>query len=224
MRHGTDPDHLAAIDGLTRVRPRSTNGVLFALGHGLFVLLLAAGIGHVLAQRFAFVGPWVLILIGVVNLWRLRHKTRSSPIARPMVAQPFLLGVLLAAGFETASQLSALIVAGQTNPWLLGLTFAIGMVLVDGVDGYLAAGTQILAATGDGRSQTASQFLGIIVVIFSFSLGGAELLGVELDRFALPVGLCLFIGVIGVRVWARSAWLTVSTPPAINETTPVNET
>jgi high-affinity nickel-transport protein len=26
MRHGTDPDHLAAIDGLTRIRPRGTNG------------------------------------------------------------------------------------------------------------------------------------------------------------------------------------------------------
>jgi high-affinity nickel permease len=35
MRHGRDPDHLAAIDGLTRLRPRATNGVYFALGHGL---------------------------------------------------------------------------------------------------------------------------------------------------------------------------------------------
>ena len=224
MRHGTDPDHLAAIDGLTRVRPRSTNGVLFALGHGLVVLLLAVGIGHVLAQRFAFVGPWVLIVIGVVNLWRLRHKTRSRPVVQPVVAQPFLLGMLLAAGFETASQLSALIVAGQTNPWLLGLTFATGMVLVDGLDGYFAASTQRLAATGDCRSQAASQFLGITVVIFSFGLGGAELLGVELDRFALPLGLCLFVGVLAIRVWARSKCLIVSTPAAISEITSVNET
>lgn len=224
MRHGTDPDHLAAIDGLTRVRPRPTNGVLFALGHGLVVLLLAVGIGHVLAQRFAFVGPWVLIVIGVVNVWRLRQKTTSSPIVRPVVVQPFLLGMLLAAGFETASQLSALIVAGQTNPWLLGLTFATGMVLVDGLDGYFAASTQRLAATGDCRSRAASQFLGIIVVIFSFGLGGAELLGVELDRFALPLGLCLFVGVLAIRVWARSKCPTVSTPVAISEITAVNET
>ena len=45
MRHGTDPDHLAAIDGLTRIRPRATNGVFFALGHGLVVILLAIGVG-----------------------------------------------------------------------------------------------------------------------------------------------------------------------------------
>ena len=44
MRHGTDPDHLAAIDGLTRIRPRATNGVYFALGHGLVVISLAVGI------------------------------------------------------------------------------------------------------------------------------------------------------------------------------------
>jgi high-affinity nickel-transport protein len=35
MRHGTDPDHLAAIDGLTRVRPRLTVSVkLRASTHG----------------------------------------------------------------------------------------------------------------------------------------------------------------------------------------------
>jgi nickel/cobalt transporter (NiCoT) family protein len=37
LRHATDPDHLTAIDGLSRMRPRATNGLLFALGHGLVV-------------------------------------------------------------------------------------------------------------------------------------------------------------------------------------------
>jgi high-affinity nickel permease len=46
MRHGADPDHLAAIDGLTRVRPRTTNGIYFAFGHVLVVVLLVMGIGH----------------------------------------------------------------------------------------------------------------------------------------------------------------------------------
>ena len=131
MRHGTDPDHLAAIDGLTRIRPRATNGVYFALGHGLVVILLAVGIGHFLAIRFAFVGPWSLILIGAVNLWRLvRGSPRVPGKPIPVIAQPFLLGMLLAAGFETASQLSALILAGQTNAWLIGAAFSSGMVLV----------------------------------------------------------------------------------------------
>lgn len=205
MRHGTDPDHLAAIDGLTRIRPRATNGILFALGHGFLVTILSAGIGQVIAARFVFLGPWVLIAIGAINLWRIFHAPKAAAVSRPVVAQPFLLGMLLAAGFETASQLSALILAGKTNPWLLGAFFSGGMLLVDGVDGYLAASTQQLAATGHANAQAASRVLGMLVVIFSFGLGGAELAGVDLDRFALPLGLTLFVAVIGIRIWARSS-------------------
>jgi high-affinity nickel-transport protein len=206
MRHGTDPDHLAAIDGLTRIRPRSTNGILFALGHGFVVTMLAAGIGHVIAGRFTFIGPWTLILIGGVNLWRIFCAPQLPvSVKRPIVAQPFLLGMLLAAGFETASQLSAMILAGQTNAWLLGTFFSCGMLLVDGLDGYLAASTQQLAAIGHANAKAASRLLGILVVIFSLGLGGAELAGMNLDRFALPLGLTLFVMVIGIRVWARSS-------------------
>ncbi len=208
MRHGTDPDHLTAIDGLTRIRPRATNGLYFALGHGLVVTLLAVGIGRVLADRVAFIGPWMLIVIGLINLLKLFRNSppRSSFITakRPIVGQPFLLGMLLAAGFETASQFSALILAGETNPWLLGAAFTGGMVAVDGFDGYLAASTQNLAATGEATARKASQLLGVLVVLFSFGLGGAELLGLDFNRFALPVGLTLFAVVISIRFWARS--------------------
>lgn len=47
-QHGLDPDHLAAVDGLTRsnsdTRPRLArwSGLLFALGHGLVVMAAAA--------------------------------------------------------------------------------------------------------------------------------------------------------------------------------------
>ena len=208
MRHGTDPDHLTAIDGLSRIRPRATNGLYFALGHGLVVIMLAVGIGRVVADRAAFLGPWMLIFIGLVNLVKLFRKSapRAAGMAkRPVVAQPFLLGMLLAAGFETASQFSALILAGETNPWLLGALFTGGMVLVDGFDGYLAASTQNLAATGETNARKASQLLGMLVVLFSFSLGAAELLGFDLNGLALPLGLILFAVVITIRLWARSA-------------------
>ncbi len=210
MRHGTDPDHLAAIDGLTRIRPRSTNGIFFALGHGVVVLTLAVGIGHVIAGRLEFLGPWTLILIGVINLYRILKSTKPAAGEHPAsghrmpVAQPFLLGMILAAGFETASQLSALILAGRTNAWTLGLAFAGGMVLVDGVDGYLAAATQQMAMAGQTNAAQASRLLGLLVVVFSFTLGGAELAGFDIDRFGLQLGLVLFAAVIAIRVWARS--------------------
>jgi high-affinity nickel-transport protein len=204
MRHGADPDHLAAIDGLTRIRPRSSNGVYFALGHALVMIILAVGIGSLLAGRFAFLGPWSLILLGAVNLWGLLRGSNQLPHKRLAIAQPFLLGMLLATGFETASQLSALILAGQNNAFLVGAAFSSGMLLVDGLDGYFAASTLRLAAVGEARAKSASRVLSFIVVIFAFTLGGAELIGVELARIALPLGLSLFIVVLGIRIWARS--------------------
>src|SRR5579864_1750483 len=80
MRHGADADHLAAIDGLARIRPRATNGIYFALGHVLVVMLLAMGIGHFLASRLAFTGPWSLIVIGLANLWRLLRGAPAPPL------------------------------------------------------------------------------------------------------------------------------------------------
>ena len=207
VRHGTDPDHLTAIDGLSRIRPRATNGLWFALGHGAIVTVLAAGVGHLLAGRVAFLGPWMLILIGSVNAWKVwRPSPLDATVRRPLVAQPFLLGMILAAGFETASQLSALILADQANPWLFGAAFSGGMVIVDGLDGYLAASTLTLASRGSGRARLASRLLGMLVVVFSFGLGGGELFGYEIERFALPLGVTLFAAVIAMRIWARGGW------------------
>jgi nickel/cobalt transporter (NiCoT) family protein len=212
LRHGTDPDHLAAIDALTRLRPNTANGVFFALGHGLTVICLAVGLGHVLAGHISVAGPWTLIALGALNLWRiLRGISPAKPLKRPIVVQPFVLGILLAAGFETASQLSALILAGRSNPWIMGLAFSIGMVCVDGLDGMLAASTQKLAALGRSRANAAGKVLGIVVVVFSFLLGSAELAGFDLDRFALPLGLTLFVVVLSIRAWARgSIWSWVA--------------
>jgi nickel/cobalt transporter (NiCoT) family protein len=143
-------------------------------------------------------------------LWKVLRPSPLAPaVKRPMVAQPFLLGMLLAAGFETASQLSALILADKANPWMLGAAFSSGMMLVDGLDGYLAASTIGLAARGGTNARTASRWLGLLVVTFSFGLGAAELTGVEMDLLALPLGLTLFAIVIAMRVWARGGWRTV---------------
>ncbi len=52
LKHGLDPDHLAAIDGLTRFnaarRPRLArwSGLLFSAGHGVVVTLVAIDGGH----------------------------------------------------------------------------------------------------------------------------------------------------------------------------------
>jgi high-affinity nickel-transport protein len=204
LRHGVDPDHLAAIDALSRLRPSRWNGVLFALGHGALVTLLAIGVGRLLALSVGPYAPWLLILLGAVNLWRLRTPTAHHHRSFFRIAQtsPLLLGILFGAGFETASQLSALVLAADINPWVLGVAFSAGMMLVDGTDGYLASRTQNQAIAGGHRALRASRALGVFVVIFSFGLGGAELLKLNVDRIALPLGCTLFVYLVILRVWS----------------------
>ncbi len=204
MRHGVDPDHLAAIDGLSRIRPSRWNGILFAVGHGAFVTLLAVGVGGLVASKVKPYAPWLLILLGAINLWRVRNPIphRHFGLSRFRLTSPLLLGVLFGAGFETASQLSALILAANVNPWILGLTFSAGMILVDGTDGYLASRTQSRAIAGGERALRASRALGIFVVVFSFGLGGAELLGLNVERIALPLGCALFAYLVVLRIWS----------------------
>jgi nickel/cobalt transporter (NiCoT) family protein len=113
---------------------------------------------------------------------------------------------LLVAGLETSSQLSVLILADASNPWLLGGAFCCGMMLVDGLDGYLAAATQRRAAAGETNARMPSRMLGIVVVLFSFGLGGGELIGAEVNRYAFPLGVLLFATVVVIRVYARSSF------------------
>lgn len=101
--------------------------------------------------------------------------------------RPVLIAMILAAGFETSSQLSVLVLAGNSSPWLVGLAFSAGMIIVDGLDGYLAASTQTLAANGAVSARSASRWLGVIVVVHSFGLAGHELAGVDLDGLTLPL-------------------------------------
>lgn len=204
LRHGVDPDHLAAIDGLSRMRPSRWNGVLFALGHGALVTLLAVGVGGLISRLLEPYAPWLLISMGVLNLWRLKRPIahRHISLSKLRFTSPLIIGVIFGAGFETASQLSALVLSADINPWILGGVFSIGMVLVDGTDGYLASRTQYRAIAGSRRALRASQILGVFVVAFSFTLGAAELLRFNVDRFALPLGCLLFACLIGLRLWS----------------------
>ena len=67
LKHGFDADHLAAIDGLTRISRRAQArharycGALFSLGHGLVVILNRAagelGLGALARAGLARAGP-----------------------------------------------------------------------------------------------------------------------------------------------------------------------
>jgi hypothetical protein len=52
------------------------------------------------------------------------------------------------------------------TPWVVGLMFSMGIMLVDGTDGYLASRTQSQAIAGGRQTLRASRSLGIFVVVF----------------------------------------------------------
>lgn len=141
MKHGFDADHLATIDGLTRLHARRDArlarlcGTLFSLGHGSVVVVVALCIG-VLARQWQ-VPAWLdaagagisvvfLLGLGLANL----HAVFACPpdqLVRPrgLRARLFIrlaqgahpLGVLLVGGlfalsFDTVSQAALFALAG----------------------------------------------------------------------------------------------------------------
>ena len=148
LRHGADPDHLAAIDNLTRNSIRRAPllsrfvGALFAMGHTAMVLAIALLVGF-LGAHFAghsaaieTAGTWlsiiVLLALALANLRELQRggndriiglKSRLLPRAlrratSPLVAIP--VGFLFGVGFETSSQIAACTLAFGVDAGLAG--------------------------------------------------------------------------------------------------------
>jgi len=183
LRHGADPDHLAAIDNITRRvasdRPLAGKfvGGLFAVGHTVMVLAIAALIGTVGRRLGAFgsglerAGTWlsiaILIAMAALNLRRLLWSPQSAPAGiRTALVLPLFresksalialpVGFLFGLGFETSSQIAAyvMIAAGSfIDALCVGAAFCAGMICTDTCDSVLV--TKLL---GNGNTARASR-------------------------------------------------------------------
>ena len=160
LRHGADPDHLAAIDNLTRnaagARDRLSRfvGTLFAGGHSIMVLSIAALAG-LLGSRLALhgalietLGTWASVLtlfaIAAFNVRQLMSN-RSGPLAglktsmlpkalraatSPLAAIP--VGLLFGLGFDTSSQVATYALA-FTNTGGVLMAAMIGLIFSAGM-------------------------------------------------------------------------------------------
>jgi len=133
MRHGFDADHLAAIDGLTRLNQRRQSlvarycGALFSLGHGAVVIGIALAIGSLSAHWappawLDALGAWVsigfLLALGLANLHAVLTVAPGKPVALVGLKGRFLgrlvrargpwgvaaVGALFALSFDTVTQ------------------------------------------------------------------------------------------------------------------------
>ncbi|OEZ72966.1 high-affinity nickel transport protein [Janthinobacterium sp. HH103] len=169
MRHGLEPDHLAAVDGLTlrsqAAHPRWTPwmGALFALGHGVCVLAIVA-VAALASRQFTpseSVFGWLewlpIVLLLVIAALNARSLLAGAQLAEvrgrllpgwlrrasgPLGA--ILVGMLFALVFDTALQAAAwgyaAVALGGMGPALLtGTVFAVGMGVTDTFDGWVTA-------------------------------------------------------------------------------------
>lgn len=171
-----------------------STGLLFSLGHGAVVVVMSILVGGGLSQfkpseSLDSFGKWLSILFlfafGLMNIynlfskqdttkpkfiqWVLRHLTKN----RYQAISIFGIGALFAISFDTLSQitllaLSASAQAGWFFACIIGVLFMLGMMLADGVNGFLVAK---IIFRSKRISVTASQIIGFIIALFSLATG-----------------------------------------------------
>jgi high-affinity nickel-transport protein len=158
VRHGFDPDHLLAIDGLTRSSGRWC-GLFFSLGHGVVVTLIGIVVALFAAdwqapawfeQLGVCISVGVLAFLGVANLMAdrpvgLRNHWWSERLSR--ARHPIMIaaiGAAFALSFDTISHallfsITGASLAGWAFAGVLGILFTLGMALTDTLNGLWVA-------------------------------------------------------------------------------------
>lgn len=94
VRHGFDLDHIATIDGITRMVSANRLlakmiGCLFSLGHGFVIILISLIIGS--GFKLTHTPQWLdgvgtgisiifLLVFGLLNLWNVFQSPSKSPL------------------------------------------------------------------------------------------------------------------------------------------------
>jgi high-affinity nickel-transport protein len=214
LRHGFDPDHLVAIDGLTRCNRSRWNGLFFSLGHGVVVTLVGLVVALVAARWQAptwleTVGTWtsisVLLVLGVANVMMVFRTPAGSVV--PLVgvrsrwfaeqlgrsSHPMFIaaiGAAFALSFDTISHalvfsLTGATLAGWLFATLLGLIFTLGMVLTDALNGWWVAR---MIRGAERRAVRASRAMSIAIAFLCFAIGLSALAEHALPRTLLSIG------------------------------------
>lgn len=171
-------------------------GVLFSLGHGAVVvgvsILIGSGLmSGVIPNWFEGLGMIIsiacLFLFGALTLWSVFYRNtdhdlplgiksyliRNLSIGRIGPGLIILLGCMFALSFDTLSQaalfsLSGSAVSGAFFSAVLGLSFMLGMMFADGINGWLLS---CLLIKANRDSLFWSRALGVMIAFFSLGLG-----------------------------------------------------
>jgi high-affinity nickel-transport protein len=241
LKHGFDADHLATIDGLTRFNARRRPalarycGVLFSLGHGAVVVIIALAVSTLAShwQTPAWLeifGAWVSIaFLFALGLLNVRAVLSADPgeVVRPIglkgrflgrlaeAASPGLIalvGALFALSFDTISQaalfaLTATRFGGWQDALMLGLLFMLGMLVTDGINGYWIS--RLIVRT-DQIARIASRVMSLVVAGVSLLVGAFGVMKLSLPTVdAWSEGKELFFGAAVIAIIGGSFLLSL---------------
>lgn len=199
LRHGLDPDHLAAIDNLTRYNAGHSPalarwcGALFSLGHGAAVTAVAVALAALSAS--SALPEWLdgagqliaivfLLAIGMVNL---RASLGGSP--RPVgtlgwiaprlmrratsVSHPALIsliGMAFAVSMDTMSQAALFSVAAQ-GKFAWTIAGLLGLTFTAGMLATdTASGWWVARMLGTGQARNMSRALTLSIALLSLAV------------------------------------------------------
>lgn len=244
VKHGFDADHLATIDGLTRFNARAQPrlarycGMLFSLGHGGVVILIALAVSALTQQWrtpqwINTFGSWlsigVLAALGLLNLYAVLRADPAQLVGLVSLKGRFLgrlgraaspglislVGALFALSFDTISQaalfaLTAVQFGGWQHALMLGLLFMLGMLVTDGINGLWISH---LIRRADQIALIASRVMGLVVSSLSLLLalfGVMKLSSPMVDAWSEGKEILLGAAVVGVVAgsYALAVWLT----------------
>jgi high-affinity nickel-transport protein len=219
VRHGFDPDHLVAIDGLTRSSRSRWCGVFFSLGHGLVVTLVGLVVAIAATDLQAppwleEVGAWisigVLLALGMANLLMVFRTPRGHPVSLVGIrgrwfasqlartSHPVFIasiGAAFALSFDTISHALLFSLTGATMAgWLfatvLGLVFTLGMVLTDAANGWWVAK---MINGADRRAMRASRAMSIAIAFLCLAIAAGALAKHALPKPMLSLATVLVV-------------------------------
>ena len=201
LKHGLDPDHIAAVDGMTRARHQGSaygsarlTGLQFALGHS-GTILLAALLFHSQSVSLPVwlddVGSWIsIVFLALLALLNLHHSVSGVQHVHPVglshrlihrlmgrFAHPVLVGFVFAISLDSLAQ--AALMASKGNeagglPMILAMSavFGLGMVLADTASGLLV---HWLVTRSEALARHAGRIMSALIAVLALLVIAASL-------------------------------------------------
>ena len=231
LRHGFDPDHLVAIDGMTRSTQSRWCGLFFSLGHGVVVTLIGIAVAVAatewqapvwLEQTGTLVSIAVLLVLGLVNLLAVLRTPRGSRVALIGLRGRWLtdrlarashpaviasIGAAFAVSFDTVSHALAFSLTGATMAGvlfaaLLGLVFTLGMVLTDALNGLWVARMMSGPAAASRWMSATVAFLCLLIAALAFLKHTVAAVDEHAERISLPLSVATLLLITAVCAFA----------------------